>query len=306
MEKHKLETLNLSVLKALDFFKANRPVALDLKKYSFPIVVGSGNAINAGLAMFSGRKAIFANESNFRRQLKDYRSLIAHKDITHAVVISASGEKDSVWEIKATKKVGLKTVLLTCSPESTAAKLADESHFFRKLAEPYTYNVSTYLGMLIASSKEKPGDIAASILKLKLPFNFKKYRAYSFIVPDEFGSIAPMLEIKRNELFGPNVSLRACTFGEARHAKFVVREKDELVISFGKNEYFGHQKSRLEINVPRSAGIAWMMSVGYFLIGLIQDGKPDYFGKHIKNFCTDYGYKAYEGSKPFPVIVPGN
>jgi hypothetical protein len=43
-----------------------------------------------------------------------------------------------------------------------------------------------------------------------------------------------MLDIKRHELFGPKVSLRAFSFGEARHAKFVIRDKKELVISFGK------------------------------------------------------------------------
>ncbi|MDD3285260.1 MAG: hypothetical protein PHG95_01320 [Patescibacteria group bacterium] len=306
MNKLELDSLNLSVLKALDFFQKNPLPRLQLKKYPFPLIVGSGNAMNAGMAIFDQQKAIFANESNFRLILKRYRDLIKRKNISHAIIISASGEKDSIWEIKEAKKAGLKTVLLTCSPNSSAAKIAHESYAFPKLPEPYTYNVSTYLGMIMASTGEKASTIAQFILNLKLPKNFKKYRAYSFILPDEWGAIAPMLEIKKSELFGPNLSLRAFSYGESRHAKFVIREKDELVISFGKNEYFGHPQHRWEIEKPKNAGKAWAMAISYFLIGLIQDSHPDYFRPNIVKFCKDYGYKAYPGSKPFDVIVPGN
>ncbi len=306
MAQVKLDSLNLSVLKALDFFQKNRPARLSLKKYTFPIVVGSGNAYNAGTVIFSQQKAIFANESNFKETLTRYRDLIKNKTITHAVIISASGEKDSVWEIKMAKKRGLKTTLFTCAADSSGAKLADEVHIFRKLPEPYTYNTSTYMGMMLAVSGEKTEDIARFILQLKLPKNFKKYHAYSFILPDEFMAIAPMLEIKRDELFGPNLSLRAFSYGEARHAKFVVRSQKELVISYGNNDYFGHPKHRLIITPPRQADQAWMMAVNYFLIGLIQSAQPDYFQSNINNFCTDYGYKAYPGAKPFSLMVPGN
>lgn len=302
----KLDTLNLSVLKALDFFQNNRPTGLNLKKYPFPIVVGSGNAYNTGVALFSSQKALFANESNFVELLRRYRDLIKNKTISHAVIISASGEKDSIWEVKAAKKAGLKTVLLTCSPDSAAAKLSGEVFSFRKLPEPYTYNTSTYLGMLMAAGGEKAENIISSILQLKLPNNYKKYRAYAFILPDEWTAIAPMLEIKKSELFGPKLSIRAFSAGEARHAKFVIRTKEELVISFEENKFFGDPKSRFEIKPPKTAGLAWAMAVSYFLIGLIQDSNPDYFGQHIKHFCNDYGYKAYPGAKPFTVIVPGN
>ena len=48
------------------------------------------------------------------------------------------------------------------------------------------------------------------------------------------------------------------------------------------------------------------MAVSYHLIGLMQRSKPDYFRKNINRFCTDDGFKAYGGTKPFDVIVPGN
>ncbi|MDD2680505.1 MAG: hypothetical protein PHE20_00195 [Patescibacteria group bacterium] len=306
MSNLELDSINITTLKALEYFRSVKIPRLDLKKYPFPIVVGSGNALNAGMAIFGQQKAVFASESNFKEILKRYRDLIKKKQISHGIIISASGEKDSVWEIKAAHKAGLKTVLLTCSSESSAAKIAEEVHVFPKLAEPYTYNTSTYLAMFLASGQEKVAMIEKYILTLKLPKNFKKYRAYAFILPDELAAIAPMLEIKKSELFGSNVSLRAFSYGESRHAKFVIQSKDELVISFGKNIYFGHPQHRLELIPPKTAGKAWVMAVSYFLIGLIQNSKPDYYRQNIKKFCTDYGYKAYPGSKPFPVIVPGN
>lgn len=306
MKKIELDSLNITVLKALEFLKQKTLVNLDIKKYDFPIVIGSGNAYNTGQIIFSQQKAIFANESNAKEIFKRYQKLIANKNISHAIIISASGEKDSVWEIKEAKKSKLKTVLLTCSPESSAAKLADEVITFPKLSEPYTYNFSTYLSMIAAANQANIADIEKFILNLQIPKKFKSYRAYSFILPDEEASVAPMLEIKKSELFGPNLSLRAFSYGESRHAKFVIREKDELVISLGINKYFGYPQSRWEIKMPKKSNPALTMALSYFLIGLIQVSKPDYYLKHIEKFCTDYGYKAYPNAKPFPILVPGS
>jgi hypothetical protein len=297
-----LPNLNETVLTALDFFTKNKPASLKVKSFSFPLVVGSGNAYNTAQIIFSGQPAIIATESNFKQILIDYKKLIKTKVITQAIVISASGEKDSVWEIKLAKKNGLKTTLLTCSPDSSAAKLADKVIAYNKLPEPYTYNVSTYLGIIAAAGKEDISKIKKSITSLKLPANFKKYAAYSFILPDEFGAIAPMLEIKRNELFGPYLSLRAFSFGEARHAKFVNNYDKELVISFGDNKYFGLKNNRWQINIPRNAGNSFIMALAYYLIGKIQESKPPYFKKNIEKFCLE-GPKAYGSNKPFSVIV---
>ena len=91
------------------------------------------------------------------------------------VVISASGEKDAVWEVELAKKSGLKTVLITCSPDSSAAKMADQVFAYKKLPEPYTYNTSTYLGMILSATSEKAENIktgastAASTLRLIAP-----------------------------------------------------------------------------------------------------------------------------------------
>lgn len=305
----KLDYLSETVIKALNFFADNPPPRVDLNQFQFPLVIGSGNAYNAAKVLFANQPVIFANESNLKKIIKSEIPLILEKKmINEVVVISASGEKDSIWEIKLAKKYGLKTILFTCSPNSSAAKIADKTFTFRKLSEPYTYNTSTYLGMMLGAFHEDPVFIREFLLQMraKLPIFFSFYHAYAFILPDDFSAVCQMIEVKKDELFGSKVPLRAFSYGEARHAKFVIRDKKELVISFGKNEYFGWPKSRWEIELPKEAGAGLMIAVAYYLIGLIQKAQPDYYKKSIPQYCLDYGFKAYGSEKPFDIIVPGN
>jgi hypothetical protein len=302
-----IHNLDQVVLQALDFFVENPPPAFDVNSYELPFVVGSGNAYNTGLILFSERAAVFADESNFRRTVDAYKKAIESKMITKAVIISASGGKDSVWEIELAKQNGLEATLLTTKGESDAAKIADNLFVFQSITEPYTYNTSTYMGMIIGATHENPKEIKDSVLSLKIPENFGGYNAYSFVLPDKYMSICPMLEIKKSELFGPKVSLRAFSQGHARHAKFVIRAQEELVISIGqKNEFFGDPGSRWDIFPQQNIGFAGIMALIYFIVGKIQESKPPYFKENIDNYVSDYGPKAYgPDTKPFELIVPG-
>ena len=309
MSKLNIPELNKVVIDSLDFFSLNQPPKLHTERFSFGFVIGSGNAYNAGQILFNGHKALYANESNFTELLKTYQSLIKDKVLKEAVIISASGEKDAIWEIKAAKKAALKTTLMTCEPDSTGAKFADTVLPFRKIAEPYTYNFSTYFGIIISKSGEKAKDIKKEILKFDSVIkkvNFKKYKSFSFIMPDRYEPLAGMINIKHEELFGPLMSLRAFSQGEARHAKFVHPSKDELVISFSENKYFGTAGSRLELNLNKNAGPGLIMALSYYLVGLIQGTKPPYFKKDIETYCEKTGALAYKGKNKFSLIVPGN
>ena len=302
----KIMTLDQNVLLALDFFVKNPPPAFDVKDFSLPFVVGSGNAYNTGMILFSETAAIFADESNFKKLLPAFEKAINSKLITQAVVISASGGKDSVWEIELAKKYSLKTTLLTTKAESPAAKIADKSYVFKSIDEPYTYNVSTYMGMILSSTKENPGKIKEYINSIEFPKDFNDYEAYSFVLPDKYLNICPMLDIKKNELFGPNLSLRAFPQGHARHAKFVIRSEKELVISVNeKNEYYGMPNHRWNISIPEKFSYAAVMAITYFIVGKIQISKPQYYKENITNYVNDYGPKAYGSDKPFDLIVPG-
>lgn len=301
----KIISLDEGVIRALEFFKAGRLPRLDLKKIVFPIVVGSGNAYHTARILFSNQAAIISDESGFKNDLIKYRGLIKKGDIKTAIVISASGEKDSIWELELAKKNKLRTVLLTCSPDSSAARLADQVIIYPSIPEPYTYNISTYLGMILSLSWENPDFILNFLKRLKLKSGFDSYSAYSFIWPDRFSALVPMIDIKKSELFGPKLSLRAFSRGQARHAKFVIRDRRELVINCGeeKNSCFGYPQSRWQIDLPDQAGFAFVLCLAYYLVGRIQTAKPDYFKNNIKQYCQDYGPKAYGLDRPFSLFV---
>lgn len=304
---NKIIDLDECVLTTLDFFATNPPPSLDINQFNLPFVVGSGNAYNTGLIVFSGKAAVFADESNFKEILPAYKKAIDQKLITQAVIISASGGKDSVWEIELAKKNGLETTLLTTKKDSPAAQIADKLYVFQSLDEPYTYNTSTYMGMILAATHENAAEIKHYIESLLFPDNFNTYKSYAFVLPDQFMNVCPMLEIKKDELFGPHISIRAFSQGHARHAKFVNRSQDELVISIGKkNEYFGEPNHRWDIFPPAAMSFAGIMAVTYYIVGRIQKSKQQYFKENIGNYVSDYGPKAYGSDKPFDLIVPGS
>ncbi|MDP2637779.1 MAG: hypothetical protein Q8P26_01830 [Candidatus Levybacteria bacterium] len=303
----KIMSLDENVKLALDFFAKSPPPTLNIDHYNLPFVVGSGNAYNTGLIIFSEKAALFADESNFKKTISAFEKAIKQSLIKDAVIISASGGKDSVWEIELAKQYSLSTTLLTTKAESPAAKIADKVYVYKSIDEPYTYNTSTYMGMVLSSTKENPLEIKKYVQSLIFPKNFENYKAYSFVVPDKYMQVCPMLDIKKSELFGPNLSMRAFSQGHARHAKFVIRSKDELVISLGeKNNFFGDPDHRWDIEVPENINFAGVMAATYYIVGKIQNSKPQYFKENIGNYVNDYGPKAYGGNTPFDLIVPGS
>lgn len=302
-----LPTIDEIVLQTLDFFIQTPPPTLDLSKYSMPFVVGSGNALQTGKILFSDKAAIFADESNFRSTVEAYKAAIEKGLITDTIIISASGEKDSVWEAELSKSLKLKTTLLTCKPQSSAAKIADTVVTYKSITEPYTYNTSTYLGMILSATHEDPSKMKDFITKLSVSTGFSSYESYAFVLADKYVNVGPMIIIKRDELFGPHLMIRASAEGHARHAKFVHPWENELVISMGfENKFFGNADNRWNIMLPEWASYGTVMAASYYLCGLIQRAKPDYFMQHIEAFCTDYGPKAYGKTQKFDVIVPAN
>lgn len=303
----KIENLSEAVIGALDYFERHPVPHLDIDKYKRPFVVGSGNAINTGKIIFSGRAAIFADQSDFKSMVSSNKDVIDGGFIKDAVIISASGEKDSIWETEFAKQNGLRTTLVTNKGESSAAKIADEVIACESRDEPYTYNTSTYMGMILASTGENPREIKNLIQNVQLPDDFAQYDSFSFVLPDRFATICPMLEIKRHELFGPKVSLRAFPEGDARHAKFVILDDKELVISVGfNNDRFGMPQSRWDIQLPDGASFGTVMALTYWLVGRMQAVKPPYFMENIARYVSEDGPRAYgEGTKPFDLIVPG-
>jgi hypothetical protein len=276
--------LNVCVLGALELFQKTKIPKIKIP-YKRPLVVGSGNAEATGKIIFHDKDAVFANESDFEEKLKNIKS------IDGVVLVSASGGKHSPMIAKISKKYGKHVTLITNNTESEAAKETDHKHkydvyVFPKQREPYTYNTSTYMGMILGKTGEDPAKIIRfienKIDKIKMP-DFSKYNKYYLIVPPKFSEIIRMLQVKFIELFGRKIARDVETSEYIKHATTVVPSENEIFISFGdKNKKYG--KNRLFIPLPKNADYATMMAIGYYIIGKIQGKQEDYFKKNIREY----------------------
>ncbi len=279
--------LDLSVLAALELFSEVKIPKMKIS-YKFPLIVGSGNAIATGRIIFADKFAVFADESTFKDKLKSI------KQIDGVVLLSASGSKHAPIIAKNSKNYKKHVTLITNTKDSEAQKYADKTYLFPKNREPYTYNTSTYMGMILGQTKENPKKIFQFIKnrvdKVKIP-DFSKIKKYYLIVPEEFEGIIRLLNVKFIELFGRNISRDVETFEYIPHATTVVPSK-ELFISFGHNVEKKIKplitKNTLNIPLPKNADYAAMMAIGYYVIGKIQKQHPAWFKRNI----VDYMKKA--------------
>jgi hypothetical protein len=278
-----LPDLDVAVLGALELFQKTPIVKIDFSAYKKPLVVGSGNAEATGKILFREADAVFASESDFEEKLKYI------KDIDGVVLISASGEKHAPIIARAAKKYGKHVTLITNTPNSSASKELDHEHEYDeyvlpKNREPYTYNTSTYLGMILGATEENPAEIMQFITEEIDRIDFSSLATYDrffLIVPSEFSEAIRMLHVKFIELFARTVARDIETTEYLRHAATVV-PSHELFISFGKkNEDWGAPENRLHIPLPKNAGYATMVAVGYYVIAQIQKSHPPYFKENI-------------------------
>lgn len=277
-DKSQLKDLDEVVIAALELFIREKPPKLELPDFKRPLVVGSGNAAPTGRILFHDRDAVFADLSSYKKALD------STPGIDGAIFVSASGSKSAEGIARELKKRKIPTVLLTSNPNAPAGKLVSKTYIFPKQPEPYTYNTSTYLGMVLAKTQEDPKKILEHIRKLKIPKDLGNYSAFFLLVPEQFELARPMLLKKFGELFGPMVSGRAFTLEQAKHGETVIESDRELFISFGeKNRLFGTK--RLEIPLPKKADYGAMLATAWYVIGKIQKQHPPYFRENIEAFC---------------------
>ena len=272
--------LDVAVLGALELFQKEKLPKLDIKKYKRPLLVGSGNAEATGRIFFEDTNAVFASESNFESKLKHI------PDIDGVILISASGGKHAPIIAKYAKDFGKSVTLITNNPNAEANKfIGDDKIFvFPKNREPYTYNTSTYLGMILGKTNEDPEKIREFIQQeidtLTLP-DFSRYDKYFIIIPPKFSGIIRILEVKFIELFGRRIARDVETSEYMKHAVTVV-PSNELFVSFGEeNTMWGEPDQRLHIPLPENAGYAMMMAIGYYVIAQIQKQHLPYFKENI-------------------------
>lgn len=270
--KEELINLDEAVINALQLFSQTKLPKLP-KATTSTLILGSGNAHALGKLLYP--QSIQANESTYKSTLK------LHKP-KNCIIISASAGKHSISITKYLKRKKIPTTLLTNNPDGKATKYSDQTIIFPKLAEPYTYNISTYLAMILAKTNETPKTILTFLKKTKVP-NLKKYNSFFFILPEKFDSLREFYETKFDELFGPKILGRAFTFEETKHAKTVIKSEKELFVSLGKeNKIFG--KHKLNYKIPKSANFGLAFCLGYYIIGKIQSQNPPYFKKSISSY----------------------
>ena len=283
LNKFTLDTipdLDVAVLGALELFQKDKLPKLDIKQYRQLLVVGSGNAEATGRIIFEDTNAVFASESSFENKLKHI------PDIDGVILISASGGKHAPVIAKYAKDLGKSVILITNNPNAEAARFIESSEIFifPKNREPYTYNTSTYMGMILGKTNEDPEKIQKFIQQqidtLTFP-DFSQYDKYFLITPPKFSGIIRMLQVKFIELFGRRLARDVETNEYMKHAVTVV-PSGELFVSFGEeNTMWGEPDQRLHVPLPENAGYAMMMAIGYYVIAQIQKQHPPYFKENI-------------------------
>lgn len=282
-----LPTLDVAVIGALELFSTEQPPILKLP-YRQPIVLGSGNASAVGKIIFPNPRTLFGDESSYLSLLETY-----HTSCDGVVIISASGSKHAPLMVAAAQAKCLPVQLITNTEDSAASALLpkDAVYVFPRNREPYTYNTSTYLGPILASTKESPQAILSHLedkIKPLLLRHFSDYSAVTFIIPDTHTHLRSMVRTKFDELFGPMLTGRIFTAEEIKHAKTVVRSGEELFIALGvENNYYGLAKNRLRLPLPKDPGYALALSSLYYVVGRIQNDHPPYFAQNIERYCQE-------------------
>ncbi len=301
-----LINLDQCVLNALHLF-LDRGTEFPKPKLRFqrPLVVGSGNAIATGRIIFDSYDAVFADESGYKGKLD------AIDNIDGIVLFSASGKKHAPGIAEDLKATGHKVILFTCNPDAPAGKVVGKrnTYVFPSQKEPYTYNTSTYMGMMMACLINNPRAEARHILDhlrdvvnptlRKWGQRLGDFNAFYLLVPEKFDLIRIMLATKFVELFARRIARDVFTWEQAKHATTVVETPKELFLAFGReNTALG--KDRLNIPLPKNATYPAIMATGYYVIGKLQAQKPPWFKRSIKSFAQ----RASEvfGQKIEPIV----
>lgn len=282
-----LPDLDEVVLGALELFTTAELPDIDFAEFKKPLVLGSGNAAATGRLLYADVDAVFADESSYLKKLNTY------DDIDGAVLISASGGKHAIPIAAELEHRYIKTILLTNNPQPPAQAhlLSEDVYVFPKNREPYTYNTSTYMGMILAKTKEDPRTLMEFIenqVSVNIPTDLSEYGAYYFLVPEQFNDMREMIQTKFNELFGPRVMARVFTVEQTKHAKTVIPLDNELFVSFGEdNQVFGKPENRLTIPLPTNASFAAFMAVSYYFVGRLQKQLPPYYKERIPEYVKE-------------------
>lgn len=292
--------LDTVVIGALERFSGETMPAIPFDAYKRPLVVGSGNAEATGRIIFEQTDAIFASESNYESKLQNIPA------IDGVILLSASGAKHAPIIAKRAKEMGKRVALITNTPNSEARQVldlenGDGEYVFPKNREPYTYNTSTYMGMVLGYTQEDASKILQFIRENIDTMDFSKFASfdkYYVIVPTQFSGVIRMLQVKFIELFGRTMGHDVETSEYVKHATTVV-PSHELFLSFGyENTSWGAEDARVNVPLPEWANYGAMIAISYYVIGKIQKQHPALFKQNIAQYTADVSVIFGEEIKP--------
>ena len=297
MNEENLPSLCEVVLASLELFSRDKLNLIKFKDFKKPLIVGSGNAIATAKILFDDRAAIFADETNYKKKLE--------LDVDGVIIFSASGGKHAPIIAQYAKDNNFECQLVTCTRDSQGESVVGSKNTIitSKNREPYTYNTSTYLGWILAKTRENPKQIYDFILNEIdpiLPNFFKKYNGFLLVLPDKFSSLEHLFEVKFIELFGRKIARDVKTYEEMRHAITVVPSESELAIAFGEGS-FDFQGKIFSLPIPDNCDLGAFFSIVYYVIGKIQEQMPQYFKENIKNYINRNSKGSF--GKAMSVIV---
>lgn len=297
-----LPNLDEAVLGALELFAEEPLPHIDVAAYKKPLVVGSGGSLATARIVFEHTEAVFASESTIADTLQHIPG------IDRVVLISASGTKHAPDIVRIAQQHHKPVTLITNTAQSPARTLlredADDTVLvFPKNTEPYTYNTSTYLGMVLARTGESPQAIAQFIKTYIDTLDISmlgSHEAFYLTVPGRFEQITRLFLLKFIELFGRRIARDIETDEYSKHATTVVPHDKELFITFGAKESAPNVPgNHLVVPLPHDANYGALMAIGYYVIGKIQDAHPAYFKEHIQAYVE----RANQGGGSTSVIV---
>ncbi len=243
---------------------------------SCALAVGSGNAAATARVLFP--TALHATESS-------YTQLLPH--VKTVLVVSASGAKHAPLIVRTAREAGKRVLLVTTRQDAPAAAFASRVIRTPALDEPYSYNVSTYAGMLALLREDHAWRSVPRYAKRLDAFTLPvRPRMITIVVPDAAFWMIPFLLTKGDELFAARLPLRVFTLSELMHAKTIIPHPREVFLLLGvKSPFF--LKDRLVLRVPfPSASHAVHLLMAYAVIGRIQEIMPDWFGRHIAAYTA--------------------
>lgn len=280
-----MKCLHEVVLDALELHGSYELPTVSIPGKGKRLVVASGNALPTGKIIFLDEPAIFADESQYQQTVEK------NPDIASATVVSASGRKHAPIIIRDLLARGIEVSLFTCDRTSPAAILLSPDRVVETKSneEAITYNTSTYLGIILAKTREDPAKISEHLLAHISPLleesgDLRDYAAFYLIVKPEFDIEREMFLTKFDELFGGRLNGRCYSSEQTLHAKTLVPWEKEIFISFGyENRIFGEH--RINLPLPDGGSFAAMLSVGYYVIGHIQAQFPPWFKENAAKYA---------------------